>query len=132
MKKLLGLVMATAVAILSGCGDNSPTATPNPTPEAVAQDFVKAMSSGKADDAYLNANCTDKTLQWLKEGAKELGKQGWQDVLATIFGDIKDKVIETKIEGDEAKVFFETKDGHKADIGLKKSGDKWKVDFAIK
>ena len=132
MKKLLGLVMAAAVAILSGCGDNSPTATPNPTPEAVAQDFVKAMRSGKADDAYLNANCTDKTLQWLKTGVENLGKQGALDLLATIFGDIKDKVIETKIEGDEAKVFFETKDGHKVDIGLKKSGDKWKVDFQIK
>lgn len=112
--------MATTVVVLSGCSRNSP--------DAVALDFVKTMQTGKFNEVYLNANCTEKSADWIKNGIKELGKTGMQEFL---FSKIKDKVLDTKIEGDKAEVSFETKDSDKMEIPLKRVEGKWKVDLCI-
>lgn len=131
MKKLIKLlVCACAIFAISGCGKSYPP----DSPEGVALDFVKNARTGKFDDAYLKANCTEKSASWLKEALKE--KEG-DKILAEIFKTVQDSVATTEIKDDEAKVAFKTnekkKDGTEKTetIKLKKVDGKWKVDFRI-
>ena len=124
MIKLMAMVACVcAVFGIAGCGGNSP--------DAVALDFLKTVQAGKADEAYLKANCTESTAKMfgmlLTMGKDEMTKE---------MEGVTFSVADTKIDGDKATVTIKAEGGKKGQegkdeekINLKKVDGKWKVDI---
>ena len=130
MKKMIKLMAMVAcmcaVFGIAGCGGNSP--------DAVVLDFLKTMQSGKADEAYLKANCTESAAKMLT-----LGLAMAKDEMMKNMEGVKFSVADTKIDGDKATVTVKMEGGKKDKDGkagkeeekfdLKKVDGKWKIDF---
>ena len=122
MLKLMTMTVCTcAMFIIAGCGGSSP--------DAVALDFMKTLQAGKADEAYLKANCTEDTAK-LFGVVMAMGK----DELKKELDGVTFSVKETKIDGDSAVVTLvaegkKDKKGAKEDskLTLKKVDGKWKI-----
>ncbi len=123
MIKLMSMaVCACAMFIIAGCGGSSP--------DAVALDFMKTLQAGKADEAYLKANCTEDTAK-LFGLAMAMGKDELKKEMDGVTFSVKD----TKIDGDSAVVTLvaegkKDKKGGKEEekLNLKKVDGKWKID----
>ena len=130
MKKMIKLMAMVAcmcaVFGIAGCGGNSP--------DAVVLDFLKTMQSGKADEAYLKANCTESAAKMFT-----LGLAMAKDEMMKNMEGVKFSVADTKIDGDKATVTVKMEGGKKDKDGkagkeeekfdLKKVDGKWKIDF---
>ena len=130
MKKMIKLMAMVAcmcaVFGIAGCGGNSP--------DTVMLDFLKTMQSGKADEAYLKANCTESAAKMFT-----LGLAMAKDEMMKNMEGVKFSVADTKIDGDKARVTVKMEGGKKDKDGkagkeeekfdLKKVDGKWKIDF---
>ena len=104
MKKMIKLMAMVAcmcaVFGIAGCGGNSP--------DAVVLDFLKTMQSGKADEAYLKANCTESAAKMFT-----LGLAMAKDEMMKNMEGVKFSVADTKIDGDKATVTVKMEGGKK-------------------
>ena len=118
MKKLITLLACACALLIAGCGNK---------PDAVALDFMKTLAAGKADEAYLKANCTEDTAKLFGAVMAMAKDEMKKEMEGATFS-----VTDTKIDGDNATVTIkiEGKKGKgkdEAKIKLKKDGGKWKV-----
>ena len=115
MKKLMKFAaMAVCVGTMlgiTGCGSKSP--------DAVAVEFLQTMAAGKADMDYLQKHCTQEAASLFFM----VGKEAAREMKGATF-----TVVDTKIDGDKARVSIEKNGGEKPEnIHLVKVDGEWKV-----
>ena len=119
MKKLMKFAaMAVCVGTMlgiTGCGSKSP--------DAVAVEFLQTMAAGKADMDYLQKHCTQEAASLFFM----VGKEAAREMKGATF-----TVVDTKIDGDKAKVSIKQNGGAKPDskpqnVDLVKVDGEWKV-----
>ena len=122
------LAAVCAGALLAGCGGGAPDAggAKAVAPEVVALEYMKGMQSGKVDEAYLKAHCTEGAAKIIGE-MLSTGREGLMSELEGV----KLSVDDVKVEGDSARVTLR-KDGPQGKgtdtIELRKVNGEWKVD----
>ena len=119
MNKLMKMVViAAGVATMlgiAGCGSK--------TPDVVAVEFCQTFAAGKVDMDYLKKHCTEDAAKLLLIVADQAAKE----MKGATFS-----VMDTKIDGDKAKVTIKQNGGAKSDkepmkIDLVKVDGEWKV-----
>ena len=116
--KIVAIAMgACAMFTVTGCKKN--------TPEAVAIRVMEALRDGKATPEFLKENCTENAAMLFGLVAVKAGEE---------MAGAKFSVVETKIDGDKAKVTIKGTGGKSDDknedtIDVKKVDGKWKVDI---
>lgn len=113
----MATVVACAVAMfgIAGCGSKAP--------DVVAVEFFQTLAAGKADLDYLKKHCTEDTAKLFVM----LGDEAAKEMKGATF-----TVVDTKIDGDKAKVTIKQIGGAKPDdkpqkVDLVKVDGEWKV-----
>lgn len=122
MKAAAIVVGVGAMLGFAGCGGEI---SKNASPEDVAIDVLKKLSSGKADAAYLKKTCTERSAASMA-------------IVAAMFAEVCKgatfQVIAVKVSGDTAVVKVKQiggskeEDGKTNDINLQKVDGQWKFD----
>lgn len=114
---------ASAMLFIAGCGGSSP--------DAVALDFMKTLQTGKADEDYLKANCTETSRTLLKGVFGEFNDECKRKLEGITF-----TVVDTRIEEDTATVTIrltkkvaDKSSSEEKKITLKKVDDRWQIDI---
>ena len=115
--KIVAIAMcACAMFTVTGCKKN--------TPEAAAIRVLEALRDGKATSEFLKENCTENAAMLFGF----VGVKASEEMSGTKFS-----VVETKIDGDKAKVTVKSiggkQDGKDDTFDIKKVDGKWKVDI---
>lgn len=127
MNKLIksAMMMASVGAMLCivGCGEGAASAK-DAKPEDVATAVVKALVSGKADEAYLKSVCTERSAASMLMV---------KDMLVTACRGATFEVVDTKVSGDTAVVKMKQHGGAEGDgkiesFNLKQVDGQWRFD----
>ncbi len=114
----------------AGKGSSSDTGK-NDAPDAIVLEYMETAQSGKLDEAYVKANCTEECAKMVLSHLAKL-TDDMRKKQAEMAKDVKISVLDTKIDGDKAVVTVKSEyqgKAHKVDVKLKKVDGKWKIDM---